>query len=43
MTRADLIELLASRFPGLVAKDSEISVKLILEAIGDGLGARESR
>lgn len=37
MTRADLIELLASRFPGLVAKDSEISVKLILEAIGDAL------
>jgi integration host factor subunit beta len=37
MTRTDLIDTLASRFPGLAAKDSEIAVKLILEAIGDAL------
>jgi len=37
MTRTDLIDTLASRFPGLAAMDSEIAVKLILEAIGDAL------
>ena len=33
MTRSDLIASLASRFPHLVAKDAEISVKEILDAI----------
>jgi len=42
MTRADLIDTLASRFPGLVAKDSEMAVKLILDAIRDAL-ARGNR
>jgi integration host factor subunit beta len=37
MTRANLIDTLASRFPGLVLRDAEISVKLILEAIADAL------
>ena len=37
MTRSDLIAALASRFPHLVAKDSEISVKVILDAIGQSL------
>jgi integration host factor subunit beta len=34
MTRADLIDAIASRFPNLMAKDAEISVKEILDAIG---------
>ena len=37
MTRSDLIAALASRFPQLVAKDAEIAVKEILDAIGDSL------
>ena len=37
MTRSELIVALASRFPGLVAKDAEIAVKAILEAIGSAL------
>ena len=37
MTRSDLIAALAARFPKLVAKDAEISVKEILDAIGRSL------
>ena len=37
MTRSELIVALASRFPGLVARDAEIAVKEILEAIGNAL------
>ena len=33
MTRSDLIDALAARFPKLVAKDAEISVREILDAI----------
>lgn len=37
MTRSDLIAGLAFRFPNLMAKDAEISVKEILDAIGGAL------
>jgi integration host factor subunit beta len=37
MTRADLIAALAFRFPKLMAKDAEISVKEILDAISRAL------
>ena len=37
MNRSDFITALASRFPHLVAKDAEISVKVILDAISQSL------
>ena len=37
MTRSDLIAALASRFTHLTAKDAEIAVKEILDAIGISL------
>ena len=37
MTRSDLIASLASRFTHLTAKDAEIAVKEILDAIGNSL------
>ena len=37
MTRSDLIAALASRFPNLMSKDAEISVKEILDAISNAL------
>lgn len=37
MTRSELIAALASRFPGLMAKDAEIAIKEILDAIGKAL------
>ena len=37
MTRADLIAALADRFRNLTTKDTEISVKLILDSIGTAL------
>jgi len=37
MTRSDLIAALAARFSHLTAKDAEISVKEILDAIGNSL------
>jgi len=37
MTRSDLIIAIASRFPNLMAKDAEIAVKEILNAIGRSL------
>jgi len=37
MTRSDLIAALAARFSHLTAKDTEIAVKEILDAIGNSL------
>lgn len=37
MTRSELVAALAQRFPGLVLKDADVSVKEILEAIADTL------
>ena len=37
MTRSDLIAALAARFPKLMDKDAEVSVKEILDAIGQSL------
>lgn len=37
MNRSDLITALASRFPKLTAKDTEIAVKEILDGIGHAL------
>jgi integration host factor subunit beta len=37
MTRSELIEALARRFPNLTVKDTEIAVKEILDAIGAAL------
>ncbi len=37
MTKADRIAQLAERFPQLVAKDADLSVKMILEAMAEAL------
>ncbi len=37
MTRSDLIAALAARFPNLVTKDAEISVKEIIDAVTQAL------
>ena len=37
MTRSDLIAALAARFPKLMAKDAEIAVREVLDAIGQSL------
>jgi len=37
MTRSDLIAAIASRFPSLVAKDTDVAVKVILDAMGNAL------
>ena len=37
MTKSELIARLAERFPQLVAKDAEIAVKVILDAMTDAL------
>jgi len=37
MTKSELIERLAARYPQLVAKDAELAVKLILSAMCDEL------
>ena len=37
MTKADLIARLAERFPQLVAKDADLAVKMILDAMSDAL------
>jgi len=41
MTKSELITLLAERFPQLVMKDAELSVKAILDAMSDNLAAGE--
>jgi integration host factor subunit beta len=37
MTKSELIERLAARYPQLVAKDTEVAVKMILDAMAKGL------
>lgn len=37
MTKAELIEKLAQRFPKLLSKDTELAVRLILDEISDTL------
>ena len=37
MTKSDLITHLAGRFPQLVAKDADMSVKMILDAMAEAL------
>ena len=37
MTRSDLVEALAARFPQLTQRDAEAAVKTLLEAMGDAL------
>jgi len=37
MTKSELIAKLASRYPQLVAKDAELAVKTILDAMAEGL------
>ena len=37
MTKSDLIARLAERFPQLVAKDADFSVKMILDAMSEAL------
>lgn len=41
MTRSELIDLLAQRFPQLVLKDAELSVKTILDAMTENLATGE--
>jgi len=41
MTRSELIDLLAQRFPQLVLKDAELSVKTILDAMTENLSTGE--
>jgi integration host factor subunit beta len=42
MTRTELIDRLAARFPQLLAKDAEMAVKMILDAMTESL-SRGSR
>ena len=37
MTKSELIAKLAARYPQLVAKDAELAVKMILDAMGKSL------
>jgi len=37
MTKSELIALLAERFPQLVAKDADLAVKMILDALSEAL------
>src|SRR5258706_13790087 len=39
MTKSELIDRLAAQFPQLVAKDAELAVKMILDAMADALAA----
>ncbi len=41
MTKSELIALIANRFPQLVAKDTDLSVKVIIDAISDNLAIGE--
>ena len=41
MTKSELIALIAKHFPKLVAKDAELSVKVIIDAISDNLAIGE--
>ena len=37
MTKSELINKLAARYPQLVAKDAELAVKTVLEAMAESL------
>ena len=37
MTKSELIAKLAARYPQLVAKDAELAVKMVLDAMGKSL------
>lgn len=37
MTRSDLVEALAAKFPQLTQRDADMAVKAILDAMGDAL------
>ena len=41
MTKSELIAKLAGRYPQLVAKDAELAVKMILDAMGESLAKGE--
>ena len=41
MTKSELIDRLAAQFPQLVAKDAELAVKMILEAMAESLSKGE--
>ncbi len=41
MTKSELIAKLAARFPQLVVKDAELSVKAVLDAMADKLASGE--
>jgi len=41
MTKSELITLIAKHFPKLVAKDAELSVKVIIDAMSDNLAIGE--
>ena len=41
MTKSELIALIAKHFPKLVAKDAELSVKVIIDAMADNLAIGE--
>ena len=41
MTKSELIALIAKRFPQLVAKDTDLSVKVIIDAMSDNLAIGE--
>ncbi|NDU85945.1 MAG: integration host factor subunit beta [Ferrovum sp.] len=41
MTKSELIELLASHYSQLVARDAEMAVKTLLESMGESLVAGE--
>jgi len=43
LTRCELITAIAPRFPNLMAKDAEIAMKEILDAIGRSLAQGTSR
>jgi integration host factor subunit beta len=41
MTKSELIARLAERFPQLVAKDAELSVKMVLDAMTEALARKD--
>lgn len=41
MTKSELISKLAARYPQLLAKDTELAVKMILDAMADSLSRGE--
>ena len=41
MTKSELIDRLAAQFPQLVAKDAELAVKMILDAMAESLAEGE--